>query len=467
MNKIFNTFLLVTPLFFLNIFLIIYLPPMNLEFSFTAANSYFQTNNDYDLESFFKYQANTLTMSYMGSKISSYLHIEASISQRALSLLGQIIILYSILLLKTKNFERLWQLLFLIFILPFIYIFSLRGTADLFPASLGILSYAIYTKYYLNSQKKIFLVTSSIIFSIAIIAKYHSLLYLIIFALTLEGGYLHRVKELIKFLILPVLIFTYFQILMYENFNFYFINPNFKNIHKFEPTLFLGNFLTCIGFMYLFINTLIVDKEFLKKLSNLKNFITSIFVFVISLIFIQNNGELNMPINIFSTIIIYKLMLSISAALGFMHIKFNLKDRYALFVLIGIALLSLSRPADRYLIFLFPFIYMVILKYDYKINFRYYLNIILFIFFNILILTKQYIHGTLCMDAINYLNKKEIIDETLPGDCLGSYGNLFSNNSKNKKYIIKKNIDEENNKKIFKKNKKIGILKQKISIENL
>jgi len=219
--------------------------------------------------------------------------------------------------------------------------------------------------------------------------------------------------------------------------------------------------------MYLFINILIIDKIFLKKITTLKNSITIIIIFIISLIFIQNNGELNMPIKLLSTDIVYKLIISISASLGIMHIKFNQKDRYAIFVIIGIILLSLSRPADRYLIFLFPFIYMLIFKDNYSINFRYYINIIVFIFFNILILTKQYIHGTLCVDAINYLNNNSVIDETLPGDCLGSYGNLFSNNNKNKKYIIKKNIAEENNKTIFKKEKEIRGYVQKISIETL
>jgi len=239
MNKIFNNFLLITSLFFINIFFIIYLPPMNLEFSFAAANNYFQTNNSLDLENFFKYQANTLTMSYIGSKITSYLHVDPLISQRALSILGQTIILYSIFLLKTKKFELLWQLIFLIFLLPFVFTFSLRGTADLFPVSLGILSYAIYTKYYLYNKKKVFLIISSLIFSIALIAKYHSGLYLIIFALTIDGGYRQKIKELFKFLILPFVIFTYFQVLIYKNFDFYFINPNFKSVHKFEPSLFL------------------------------------------------------------------------------------------------------------------------------------------------------------------------------------------------------------------------------------
>ena len=440
---------------------------MNLEFSFVGASNYFLTNNYLDLQQFFKYQANTLTLPYLGSKIVTYFNLDPLISQRALSLFGQIIILYSIILLTPKKSKRQWHLIMITSLTPFIYIFSLRGTADLFPASLGLLSYAIYTKYYLKNQKLKFLILSSFIFSIALIAKYHACLYLIIFALTIDGGYRKRVKEIFKFLILPFLVFYFFQIFLYKNFNFIFINPNFKNTHKLELSSFLSNFLTYVGFMYLFINLLIVDSDFLKKTIMLKNLITMITIFVISVIFVQNNGELNMPIKMLSTTILYKIVISISAALGIMHMKFNIKNKYTIFLLFGLALLSLSRPADRYLIFLFPFIFMLILNKDYNINYRYYLLIISFVFLNILIITKQYVHGVLCEDAINYLDKNEMILQTLPGDCFASHGNLFSRIIVDKKFIIRKNNPDMNTNKIYERKKNIGGYEQIISIEAL
>jgi len=222
-----------------------------------------------------------------------------------------------------------------------------------------------------------------------------------------------------------------FYIYNFIEFNFIFVNENFSSELALNFSNFIVNLIGYIGYLVLATFPVSLIFLFLTK-KNLYYYIFAIsLVFLIGFFFVNLKGELNIGFfliylkdgRILSGIVI-TLFFLFFFSLGklFIHFKQNKEILiYFLFLFFFIILLSLTRPANRYLIYLIPFFYLLIFFYynhkcsHYFFKILTYLAIIFSIMLNFLILNNQIITAKNIDNSIVYINKNlsgELIDYT-------------------------------------------------------
>ncbi len=159
---------------------VIGLPFVNLEWAFSEAAHYFTTHDYYYLDQYFSNQANTLTLPALSAGFSKLLpFIDISYFPRLFAagsyiLLGIAIRKMTRILFNTDKDSNLYMIL--VFLNPLIWIFGGRGTADFFPAAIGIFGLALYWSHANSKMKQIFAILS---LSLSILLKYHAVFLLV------------------------------------------------------------------------------------------------------------------------------------------------------------------------------------------------------------------------------------------------------------------------------------------------
>ena len=229
-------------------------------------------------------------------------------------------------------------------------------------------------------------------------------------------------------IILLLLIPTFFFVGNYIKYDFFLLNDNLQNNHSLSIENVLPNLISYFGiltifcfpiFFYIFLQD-IVRKDYLV----FKYGLVYLTIFIPLSLILNFNGEIFL--GFLSSIIDQRLYIYILVILSFLSLFYLIKlfksnmDLERLIILsslIFIFLLALSRPSDRYIIFLIPFI-IILFRYELQSKILTFLYFIFNITIASVIFSNQYINSTLTKNI-----KKSLVEKKLQYNT--DLGNLF------------------------------------------
>lgn len=428
--------------------ILIQLPSINLEWAFSNVVLFFETHQAALLESYFIMQANTLGIPYLAWIIHPLLpFIDLELLPRFVSLFGLVILGAALIRLNQilGNKANPYVLLIVVFLNPLIWVFSGRGTADFFPAALAIFSLSLFLE---DKRSTSHLILAILTLGIAVTLKYHAILLLPLIAMTQFStpsttGFFQRSIKIalitIAILILPIM----YLIMVKESFGFWLTPPTFQRAHKLEFSInfVITNFISYAGYLALLLapfSMITIWQHIKTKTELIKMFIAAVLLFLIGFYAIKPTGEMNFgPLDAYLHAGVISGMFCIFAAILLLTLK-NGVDHYrdnkeahrkllccALGVLIFIGILSFTRPAQRYLLFVLPFLYLFIPQLLQKEKILTWMTLGIYIALNIFVTLSQMATGNAAMHLTRMIEEKGFINETAPGAIISHTGNHF------------------------------------------
>lgn len=439
-------------LFFFSNILLFNLYPINYEYSFVEAAQYFRTHDKNILNDYSKIQSNTLAFSFLIYFLSKLFFIEnLYIVAKFISASS-----YFILYFAFKNFNKLFNfkyyifLLIILFLNPLVWIYTSRISVDIFPVSIIILAVSLVLTDKINKKK---ILVSAFLFLIGTILK-PNLLILITLPILLVVFNGKNIKKNIYdsslFILINILGLVFYYFYSIKNFGFFITTIN--NLHTFKGFSFiLNNFIIYLGILCVF-SMPFMFYNFREKL-NLRNSLFITVVFLISYFSVSDQtpfGEVGLGgFNFFSNKILKALYLSLSILLIINLIDIfkkihNKKKKYFLIIIfsifIYIVVLSFFRPAQRYLI---PAMLLIYVLFFDHIKSKQIITIaaFLFVFLNFYSTVNSINRSFIAKETITYLFDNNLLYITSPGVVTDSFNWVKINreNNQEKKYLLTNN----------------------------
>ncbi len=438
---------------------LLFLGPVNIEFAFADLLKYYKNGNEIFLEQFFFYQANTVGMSFLGWLVNiESLSIDEILLIRTLNLIGSVIFILS--LISITNFfkiKNIFLITLFIIVSPLFWTYSSRATADLFPAALAILSYAVFIK---NNDYLYKIILSAFIFGFSLILK-PLILFMYIFFI---GLYFIDEKKftfikLLTFCLISFLILSIFLSQIYLNYDYFITSNKFLSVLlKTSLDISVNNFILYAGYVTLALSPMIFMGGYLKSIYKY-NFVSIIcfsVIFVLGYLYINDTGEMNfsfletiIPKSIFNGILMTGAIIFLSSSYfnsKYIISKFDNKKYKYFFISILVSLIFLSflRPSQRYILILLPFCLFLLPEVNFKNKKVLYTFAALLFFIDITISLNQYLKSAASKSMLEYIKNNKIVEATDPGAITGSYGNyFFLHREKEKKYVVVSYIDPD------------------------
>ena len=320
---------------------------VNFEWVYRFGSQYFLTKEKFYLERYFDIQANPLTYSYLASLIVKFIGIDQYFIYRIPALFGG-----TLLLVILSGYKNPWLIL-IVGLNPLIWIYSGRAYSELLSVGLLVLAFKIRSNY-----------LDSLIVTFSAMIKFHSLPFLIIYN-SLNWIFSNLKKKTINFrkfelksIIIQLILFLIFLVFYYKYFEIWIVPDSFKERHASINIISLFNNFFSYGF-YLSGMFFLTIPAFLK----VEQVKMKLLLLVLSgLLGISNKNLGEMDFGSFQQLLGSELILLIKIV-GFWNFLLccrafwkDEKSRILLLTILGyMILLSLSFPANRYLIFVVPF----------------------------------------------------------------------------------------------------------------
>ncbi len=323
-------------------------PFVNLEWVYRFGSQFFITNEKSYLEAYFADQANPIIYSYLSSIIVTVTGADQFASYRIFALFGGTLVL--IMLLKNRDY----RVVIVVALNPLIWIYSGRAYAELLSVGLMMLAY--------NYQKKP--IVGGLALGLSGIVKYHSLPFVLLNSglrwihLNWKNKFKSWNQSHCWFILVASLCFMIFISWYRFEFGFWLAPDRFRERHASISLANLLNNYFSYGFylsgMFFLTIPAFLNTEKLKLKALL--LVSSILLGFTN----QNLGE--MDFGSFQQLLGNEIVLLIKI-IGFWNFLLccqafwkDEESRILLLTILGyILLLSLTRPANRYLIFVVPF----------------------------------------------------------------------------------------------------------------
>ena len=426
---------------------LLWLPGINLEWVFADGAKYFAYHDPVFLRHYFLLEANTLGMpflGYVGHWILPFLDYNTVL--RILSGSSFLLIGYSLLrlhsLLKQDYSPAL--LLAVVFLNPLIWTFGGRGTADLFPAALTLFA---VTLFWQPGRSPVRLAIAIVAYGIAITLKYHAILLLPIVGLEMLSRPGARLKPmLLQFssivgliLVLPGL----YVVVARQLYGFWFVPPKFRAIHgpTLHSTTVLMNIIAYAAYLCLLLLPYSLSAVWEWINTARKALIASAagsVVFVIGFYALRVGDEMRFgPLDAYVNPRIYGGLFLVFAAIVVVVSRQALLDaaspaarRYLLCIFAGVALfvfvLSFTRPAQRYLLFVLPLSYFFVINRSRSKNYMTVATVWLYSLLIVFITLNQVATGAVAQKMTQQIAARGLLDDTEPGDVIrGVDGDRF------------------------------------------
>ena len=343
-NKKFIYLIILT--FFFGHILYLDTPFVNLEWVYRAGTQYYTTWDPAFLDIYLSNQANPITYSFFSS-IFVYLFGDNYINYRLLSLFGGCLILMSYIKYNSPF------LVLMIALNPLVWIYSGRAYSELLSVGLLVLAVELHKSGYIKG----------IIGGISASVKYHSILFAAPYwGLTWLDSIFNK-KEIdfknVYFIsaLSSVIAFMVFLIGYFYLYDIWIVPDKYKATLAVKPVAFLNNFFS-YGF-YLSALFFITIPYFLKH-TPLRMHLIALSISLPLALLNQDNGEMN-----FGSLdqILGSQIILLVKIIGFWNFLLcldvfikNKKYRVlALTIIFYLVILSFTRPAQRYLLFVIPF----------------------------------------------------------------------------------------------------------------
>ena len=428
-------------------------PFVNLEFVFAnATQSLLSSEAGQGLSAYFSMQANPL--GYVG--FSTFFHFlmgepEGFWSYRLASLSGLVAILGAGAIftssLKSNSIREFNLWCALVTFSPMIWLFSGRATADVLPVGLLLLSFAMV---FVGEKRPIFRGLAPTIFLLAIVVKYHALLmapgFMYIFwcqnQCQFNGTW---AKNCGQFFLLPLLgIFAYLGVI-YNQYGFVLAPEGHS--HKLEPTIFLQTFSLYASYLGVLLGPLIFVCVFSVRKNLPGKWIVLLGVGLGLGMWTGINpfgfqaGEMNYgPLD---GLLNGSLVLLLKGVGGiffcflifdcFIEARKNKNAVAGFFLTVCLPYLlicSVTRPAQRYLVFLIPIIFYYLVFYKME-NHRFYRSVLgwgtvaIFVLTNIFAVNYQVAQARASDNMAQWLIKNKLIEQTHSGSLYSNSGQYF------------------------------------------
>jgi hypothetical protein len=435
------------------------LPSVNGEWAFADAARYFETHNQDFLDRYFSVQANSL-----GIPLCAYLihqifpAIDIGLLPRLLAISGFIFLGAALVRLNDRTGKCVHPVLLaaLVFLNPLVWTFGGRGTADFFPAAMALYSLSLFWDKHPTRLK---LTTAILIFGIAVTLKYHVVTLLPLLWLEAitrpDRGFKTAFQQMSLVTIAVLVIPALYVYAVKQEFGFWLTPPPFQNGHSltFRFSFAVSNFISYAGYLALLLlplSLLPLWKRIRTPAELAKILAAAVVLFLAGYFLIESNAEMNFgPLDAYLSAHFVGGIFCVSASLFFLVMKDGLSvlrddnevHRILVCIMLGIVIfigvLSFTRPAQRYLLFVLPLAYLFIASY---LNTRKTLTVIIIflcMLTNVYITLSQYATGQAALALTQRISESGLIAVTNPEAILGDTGNAFPVNARmNKKYIV-------------------------------
>ena len=419
------------------------LDPINDEYIFYTGAELIKTSKIELIEIFFLYNANTLGFSYLIFLLSKILNVDnLYLLSKIISCSGYLFLYFGLLnFFKLFKIEKRLELIVLIFFCPLIFIYGFRATPDFFSFSLSFFS----STFILNSKNIFKKILYFLLLSIAVIIKPINgitLIFIFLYFFLYKKKELYDFKNILGFLLFTLLTFIFFYF-NYKNFGFLVRPPNWTNLDTTNKNLIL-NFIYYLGFLNLCIFPFVAN-YILKEIVNIKKAIV-FFIFILIIFtylffnFKESLNEINFGFissGIGELLMKFFFGLNASILLFYFYIKLtskglkNLNALIIFYIIIYLFVISHFSPVQRYLMILLPIIYYLASKEMYT-KIIYNTVLIIYIVFNLLILSNHLVLSDLSKKTRNFLIKEKILEKTYVGffgqHSLSKFVKFYDNN---------------------------------------
>ncbi|MBU1077444.1 MAG: glycosyltransferase family 39 protein [Spirochaetes bacterium] len=443
-------------------------PLINYEWSFLeVVRSLTDPSYSAGFVKYWQVQANPIGYSIITAFFVKIFNMDVSYwVMRLPSLTGLILIILSgFIIYKELQFDKKTGGFFywtaLIIFSPMIWIFSGRATADVFPVGLLCLSFAMC----LEGKRSVFYyLISSLCLGLAIIVKYNSGLF--VFGL-LYLVFVNNKEKINKALIFKIFLLASLSSIIVAGYLYYsysvhnvLIMPAVYAQRVFKTTrgLFYTNFVNYISFIGLLLGPigLGVVINILLKINKKGKIIylsaIGIFVLLSLISFSRSAGEMNYGSFDFLLPRTVLLMINLMGAVIFISLFFHLiyhavkeRSKISIFFLFSVVpyliMISFSRPAQRYLLYLLPFLIfytIFFIKTDKKIlKWLVVLTLIPFIIASGVSTHYQISKARAAENMVEWIQKKDLMNDVYPDYLYIHGGHHFPlPDKKPKKYTV-------------------------------
>jgi hypothetical protein len=433
------------------------LPPVNLEWAFIDAAKYFAGGDELLIERYFKVQANTLGTSLLSAGLHRMLpFFPIEYAPRLLSVFGFFLLGVALLRINASLGSKISPAILLacVFTNPLIWTFGGRGTADFLSPCLALFSVSLLW----GQSKRFQIVLAVICFGLAIVLKYHAALLL---PLTYRGvhsgvqvGLRHHAVQWVKTILAILAIPLVFIIWTHSNFGYWLIHPNFRATHGLDLGMknLLTNAASYLGYLFLLLLPLSLALVVARLRDIRRLMIAALATLGLSaggFFLMVGTGEMNFgpldgkldPRLINAAFCAGAGCMVAVLVCGASFYKAGRDEHWravmvvvAIFFFIGV--LAFSRPAQRYLLYLLPLGYCLILPVFEQRRWWPLTAVAGSLLVSVFLGLNQFATGHAALRLTEQLQKLNLISQTDPGIILGHTGNQFPLDAVPKKYVV-------------------------------
>jgi dolichol-phosphate mannosyltransferase len=334
---------------------------------------------------YFANQANTLGMPLLALFFHKLIpNLEIEYIPRLISISGFALLGWALPKLKTRLGSPVssWQFVAIVFLNPLIWTFGGRGSADFFPAALSLFSFTLFWESPASSLRT---GVSLVLFSSSVVLKYHSVLLFPLFIFVVLFDSQHRHRRRVGILAIMTLAAAFLPALyllaMKSFFGFWVAPPKYQHAHGVE-LLFsatITNLISYAGYLTVLTAPLSLVSVWNRAHSASgfsKAFLGGTAAFLLGFLFLPLNGEMDFgPLNTLISFRVYSGAFCLGAVAFVLLLKDafqNRRDtlqgpRVGLLIsgfLCIVCCLSVTRPAQRYLLFVLPLLFCL-LNFDF------------------------------------------------------------------------------------------------------
>ncbi len=382
------------PLFYaLGAMLVLYIPWLNrgyinLEYAFSmAAQGLSESTNSTLIDAYWSNQANPLGYSlFLASIYKLFDYHDWFWLARLPSIIGcGLIIISGFILFRFKLSTGRHNFYFwaaLVILNPMIIAYSTAATADILPVGLLMLAIAMISGSS-SSRTSVYLI-SAVLFGLAIIAKYNSVYFGFLFALTIwfmtldsKTGIKFWLMRIFAFFSIPAAILGVYLWWSYARFDIFISNrleqtrPDFTNFLGWAQTF--GKYLAFLGLFCCLLPILVIAKQ--DRFLKIKTKQVLFLVVLLGVGWLVSKPLPEGELNFGGGFLLSPTLARIIETFGFVNgvailqitwQRMRAGDRLTQVLMAGLGpyliLISASRPAQRYLIYAIPIVLLILVK---------------------------------------------------------------------------------------------------------
>jgi hypothetical protein len=426
------------------------LPAINLEYTFSEGARYFFDGDPLHLEQYFYYEANTLGLPWLAYAVHwVFPGLDFDHIPRLLSIFAIPFLAYGLLRINGQFAATInpYVLIGIVLLNPLVWTFSGRGTADFLPAALAVFAFSLFAGEDGKADQGLGRrALASVILGISAVIKYHALILLA----GVVAEILVRRRTQYRRLALECVVSTFPALLLVAaylltvklTFGFWLTPSRFQQAFGLNLVSAPDNLVSYAGFLALItvpLSLAIPQRRIGQfRLSGAVAALVLLTTFAVGYFFLSDNGEMNLgPLDAYvdkhmvnGALAMLGGVCAIRLVIGLERSISGGKDvaracGLAAGIVVFVLALSLTRPAQRYLLFVLPLFYFFLLPSQ---KFRRALvafTILLSIALDIYILLNQVASGIASEEMAQRIAELGLLSKTAPGAIEGNVGDRF------------------------------------------